>query len=110
MFVAIVFRGSQGVLATHYVLKGVSVNSMYYCKVLCKLRADILCKLSGLRNEQIFFIHDKTYPHSSEFPTAFLDKLGLVMFPHLDYSHALAPSDFQSFQYLNFLGSPAFCE
>ncbi len=35
---------------------------MYYCYVLRKLKADICCKWSDLRSEQIFFTHDNRYP------------------------------------------------
>ncbi len=77
----IVFWDSQGVFLIHYIPKGVNVNSVCHCKVLCKLKGDILyelkadvnCKWSDLRNEQIFFVDDNAY--SSEFMVAFIDKL-----------------------------------
>ncbi len=59
------FLDSQEVLLISYVLKGVNVNSVYYCKVLHKLNTDIHHKRSYLRNEQIFLIHNNAHPHFS---------------------------------------------
>ncbi len=50
------------ILLAHYVLKDVNVNSVYYCNILCKLKANFHRKWSSLRNEQIFFIHDNSHP------------------------------------------------
>ncbi len=55
---AIVFSECRGVLLAHYVPKGVNVNSVYYRKIFCELKVNICHKLSDLKNEQIFFIHD----------------------------------------------------
>ncbi len=69
------------------------MNSVYY-RVLRKLKADICCKQSNLRNEQIFFLYDNSHPHFSEFIVAFLNELSSFIFPHRAYSLDLASSDF----------------
>ncbi len=106
---AIVFWDSEEVLLTHYIPKGVNLNSAYYYKVLCELKADICRKQSDLKNEQISFIHDDAYPHSSEFTMAFFDKLGWFIFPYSAYLPDLAPSDFWlSLRLKDFLGGQHF--
>ncbi len=106
---AIIFWYYKGMLLTHYVPKGVDVNSVYCSKVLCELKASSHCKWSDLRNEQIFFIHDNAQPYSLRFVKAFLDELGWFNFPHLAYLSDLVPSDFCLFPYLkDFLGGQHF--
>ncbi len=46
---AIVVQVSQGVLLTYYIPKRANVNSVYYCKVLCKLKSNIYRKWFDLR-------------------------------------------------------------
>ncbi len=82
---AIVFSDSQGVHSTHYIPKDVNMNSVYYCKVLCQLKAGIHRKWSNLRNKQIFIIHDNVHPHFSEYKTAFLDEFSWFIFSRLTW-------------------------
>ncbi len=76
----IVFLDSQRVLLTHYIPKGVNVNSVDYCKVLCEWEANTHYKQCDLRNEQIFFLNHNACSHSSEFTVAYLNELGWFIF------------------------------
>ncbi len=93
----IFFWDFQGALLTYCIPKDVNVNSLYYCKVLHELKADICRKQSNLRNEQIIFIYDNADPHFSEFTMAFFDELGWFILPHPAFSPDLAPNDFWLF-------------
>ncbi len=106
---AIVFWDSR-VLLTYYITKSVNLNSVYYCKILCELKANIRRKWSNLRNKQIFFIRDNARPHASEFIVAFLDELGWFIFLHLAYLPDLAPVIFGYFHVSKISWWPAFCK
>ncbi len=58
----------------------------------------------------MFFLHYNAPPppYSSEFTSAFLDKIGWFIFPYLAYPLDLAPSDFWLFHLKDFLGGQHF--
>ncbi len=115
-FIANIFWESQGVLLTYFIPKGVNMNSVYYCKILCELKADICHKRSNLKNEQIFiYLHDNGHLHSSEFTTTFLGFYNSIprwaWMVYFSTSGLFAWSGTQWFIHVSqrFPGCPAFC-
>jgi histone-lysine N-methyltransferase SETMAR len=93
---AIVFFDSQGLVYTHYVANGQTVNSECYCEVLDTLRAHIQRKRLASADVKRGWLlhHDNARPHVSAMTQQFLGQRGIQVVPHPPYSPDLAPADF----------------
>ena len=97
---AIVFFDSQGLVYTHYVPQGQTVNSDYYCTVLDTLRDHIRRKRPNLVQIGWFLHHDNARPHVSLLTREFLARRGIQVVSHPPYSPDLAPADFWLFPHV----------
>lgn len=97
---AIVFFDSRGLVYTHYVPQGQTVNSHYYCSVLDTLREHIRRKRPNLVSAGWFLHHDNARPHVCGHTREFLARRGIQVVPHPPYSPDLAPADFWLFPHV----------
>lgn len=64
MVMALVFWDARGVIMMDYFLKGQTINSAYYCKLLRRLRKEIK-KSPGLLRKKVLLYKDNTWDHMS---------------------------------------------
>jgi len=91
-------------LKGYYIVEALPVdqkyNSIYFVKLLQKLR-DNLKATRGFKRIKIFYLHlDNAKVHRSQYTTEQAEELGFKMLPHPPYSPDLAPSDFFLFGYI----------
>ncbi|KAK3084951.1 hypothetical protein FSP39_021962 [Pinctada imbricata] len=98
-----VFMDRQGVLLSHAVKHGHSVNAAYYSKVI---RRDLLNAIGKKRPakieelENVVYHHDNAPAHTAAETNLELDVLGVQRLQHPPYSPDLAPLDFAYFPLL----------
>ncbi len=97
---ATVFWDAEGVLLIEYHSKNRNVNQQTYQATLKKLCAAIRRLYPGLRDDEIFLIHDNTRPHTAACIQELLRTFHWYIFGHPAYSLDLAPSDFFLFPQL----------
>ena len=73
--------------------EGRTINSQYYCEVLCELRAAIKELRRGKLTAGVLLQHDNARPHTSAQTQDVIRELGFTQIPHPPYSPDLAPSD-----------------
>jgi len=79
---------------------GQQYNSIYFAKLLHKLR-DHLNKRKGFKRYKLLYLHlDNAKVHRSHYTIEKAEELGFEMLPHPPYSPDLAPSDFFLFGYI----------
>jgi histone-lysine N-methyltransferase SETMAR len=94
---ASVFWDAKGIIFVDYLEKGRTINAVYYCELLEKLKAAIAEKRPHMKKKKVLFHHDNAPPHSAGLTASKLDELRFEMLPHAPYSPDLAPSDFHLF-------------
>lgn len=99
----IMFMDRHGMILTHAVPSGQTVNVAYYSKVV---RRDLMHALRKKRpilaanKENIIYHQDNAPSHTAEQTKLELDLLGFSRISHPPYSPDLAPMDFALFPYL----------
>ncbi|CAC5366269.1 SETMAR [Mytilus coruscus] len=99
----ILFMDRKGILLTHAVPRGQTVNSEYYSKVL---RRDLVQALRKKRPylaaniEQVILHQDIAPAHTSLKTNLEIDLLGFECLKHPPYSPDLAPMDFAVFPHI----------
>ena len=90
---------SKGIVLSHFVPPGQTVNAAYYCNYLSQhLRPAIQRKRPQLQAPLIF--HDNAAPHRARITQDALEQLQWECLPHLPYSPDVSPPDFQLFSRL----------
>ena len=91
----ITFFDMKGMIYTHTVPHGQTVNAKYYVEVLHQLmRIHIPQKRPEMKNGAWKLHHDNARPHVATIVTEFLSKKNVEVIPHPPYSPDLAPCDF----------------
>ena len=92
------FFDNTGMIYTHWVPTGQTVNKEYYVEVLREFRKRFLGKRPALfKSAQWHFHQDDALVHNSILVTDYLSKVGIKTVPHPLYSPDLAPCDFWLF-------------
>lgn len=91
---ATVFRDSEGVLMVDILPPNKTVDALYYCELLDRLRGEIQSKRRGKLSKGIILLHDNARPHTTTLTTDKFKELGWSLLPYPPYSPDLAPSDF----------------
>ena len=86
------FFDSTGIIYTHWIPTGQTVNKEYYVEVLREFRKRFRRKRPALfKSGQWHFHQDNAPVHNSIIVTDYLTKMGIKTVPHLPYSRDLAP-------------------
>ena len=92
------FFDSTGMIYTHWIPTGQTVNKEYYVEVLREFRKRFRRKRPALfKSSQWHFYEDNAPVHNSILVTDLLTKMGIKTAPHRPYSRDLAPCDFLLF-------------
>ncbi len=97
---ATVFWDAEGILLIKYYSKGHNVNQQTYQATLKKLSAAIRRLRPGLRDDEIFLIHNNARPHTAASVQELLRIFHWYIFGHPAYLPDLASSDFFLFPQL----------
>ena len=90
-----IFWDEHGILVSHFVKAGQTVNAAYYCHVLrTELYPALHEKRPHLWAELIILQHDNARPHSALITQATIAELVWELLEHPAYSPDLATSDF----------------
>ena len=89
------FFDYTGMIYTHWVPTGQTVNKEYYIEVLREFRKRFRRMRPALfKSGQWHFHQDNASVHNSIFVTDYLTKMGIKTVPHCPYRPDLAPCDF----------------
>ena len=91
---ASVFWDVKGIIFIDYLQKGTTINSVYYCALLDRLKAEIAKKRPHLQKKKVLFHQDNAPCHKSMKTVVKFNELGFELLTHPPYSPDLAPSDF----------------
>ncbi len=91
------FGDAKRVIWQEYLLKGATINTERYRKIIKNLRKTIKRKRLGLLIEGVILLHDNVQPHSANVTQELLQQFQWDAFRHPLYSSNLAPSDFALF-------------
>ena len=92
------FFDRTGMMYTHCVPTGQTVNKEYYVEVLREFRKRFLGKRPALfKSAQWHFHQDNVPVNNSILVTDYLTKMGINIVPHTPYSPDVAPCDFWLF-------------
>jgi [histone H3]-lysine36 N-dimethyltransferase SETMAR len=95
---AIIFMDVEGIILTHYVPRGVTVNGKYYAGVIrTNLREAIRKKRGHLLQGGWLLHHDNARPHITADVQAAVRSCNAELLEHPPYSPDLAPCDFWLF-------------
>ena len=96
----IAFFDCDGMIYQHWLSKGLTINSTYYCEVISTFLSHLRCKRPE-KFEQGWILHqDNARPHVSREAMEFFSKKNIETLPHAPYSLDLAPCDFWLFPQL----------
>jgi len=80
---ASVFWDKRGV---DFLPRGATINSEYYCRVLCDVHMCLRKKRPGLITKGVLFLQDNAQAHTAHRTTCTLQQLGWEVLPHSPYS------------------------
>ena len=90
---ASIFWDQNGILLTHYLPKGQTINAEYYSSLLVQLKDILKEKRCGKVNKEVLFLHDNAPAHRALATQKKLAYLGFECLDHSPYSLDLALSD-----------------
>lgn len=91
----IIFFDSHGIVHQEFVPQGQTVNKVFYCEVLRRLREKMRKKRQNLWRAGDWILHDDNAPcHRALVVREFLAQHKMSTLPHPPYSPDLAPADF----------------
>lgn len=96
-----VFWDAKGILLLDTLPRNVSMDSVYYCTLLDRLKIAVQSERRRLIDENglhdVHFLHDNARPHVAARTMEKLRDIGFTVLPHPPYSPDIAPSDFYLF-------------
>ena len=91
----ICFFDIKGIIHKEFVPPRLTVNGLFYCEVLRRLRENVRRKRLEMWTNQSWVLHHDNAPaHTSLVVQRFLASTNTTVFPHPPYSPYLAPCDF----------------
>ncbi len=77
-----IFWDRKGVILTHSMPRGITINADTYCLVLQDLRMTVCCKRPGQQCKFILLLHDSARAHSAIKMKNLLQQFGWTVFEH----------------------------
>ena len=90
----IAFFDCDGMIYQHWLSKGQTINSTYYCKVISTFLSHLHRKRPEKFDQGWILHQDNSRPHASRETMEFFSKKNTETLPHAPYSPDLAPCDF----------------
>jgi len=90
----IAFFDNRGLIYTHYVPKGKTINANYYIDVLRTFQQHLRHKRPTMLENGWFLHHDNARPHTAMATVDYMCQKGIKTIDHPPYSPDLAPCDF----------------
>ena len=94
----LVFWDKAGVVYLEFLPAGKTINAIYYCQVLDRVKNALWMNRPTMRNQRVYFQQDNASPHVAKITKKKLKQLGWDILPHPPYSPDLAPSDYHLFR------------
>jgi len=94
---ASIFWDQDGILLTHYLPKGQTINAEYYSSLLVQLKDTLKEKRRVKVNNVVLFLHDNAPAHRALATQKKPAYLGFQCLDHPPYPPDLAPSDYHLF-------------